>query len=66
MNATPVPCGTSAVTAKRPAPGTAVVTDKGLPGQGTEEFFAGPDPSFTDLSFGCQKAERCRPPSTVM
>ena len=56
MNAPPVPCGTSAVTAKRPAPGTAVVTDKGLPGQGTEEFFAGPDPSFTDLSFGCQKA----------
>jgi hypothetical protein len=25
----------------RPAPGTAVVTDKGLSGQGTEEFFAG-------------------------
>jgi hypothetical protein len=27
--------------ANRPAPGTAVVTDKGLSGQGTEEFFAG-------------------------
>ena len=71
MDATPVPCGTSAVTARRsglfgytgygycashsgtrpgrpwnaspanrPAPGTAVVTDKGLSGQGTEEFFA--------------------------
>jgi hypothetical protein len=26
--------------ANRPAPGTAVVTDKGLSGQGTEEFFA--------------------------
>jgi|HubBroStandDraft_2_1064218.scaffolds.fasta_scaffold53759_2 hypothetical protein len=30
MDATPVPCGTSAVTANRPAPGTAVATDKGL------------------------------------
>jgi hypothetical protein len=29
--------------ANRPAPGTAVVTDKGLSGQGTEEFLAGPD-----------------------
>jgi hypothetical protein len=69
MDATPVPCGTSAVTAKRsdlfgvslanpkmhgerdqarqtlerqpanrPAPGTAVVTDKGLSGHSTEEF----------------------------
>jgi hypothetical protein len=28
--------------ANRPAPGTAVVTDKGLAGQGTEEFFTGP------------------------
>jgi hypothetical protein len=28
--------------ANRPAPGTAVITDKGLSGQGTEEFFAGP------------------------
>ncbi len=27
--------------ANRPAPGTAVVTDKGLSGQGTEDFFAG-------------------------
>jgi Transposase DDE domain len=26
--------------ANRPAPGTAIVTDKGLPGEGTEEFFA--------------------------
>jgi hypothetical protein len=26
--------------ANRPAPGTAVITDKGLSGQGTEEFFA--------------------------
>jgi len=29
--------------ANRPAPGTAVVTDKGLSGEGTEAFFAGPD-----------------------
>jgi len=29
--------------ANRPAPGTAVVTDKGLSGQDTEAFFAGPD-----------------------
>jgi hypothetical protein len=28
--------------ANRPAPGTAVVTDKGLAGEGTEEFFARP------------------------
>ena len=33
--------------ANRPAPGTAVVTDKGLSGQGTEEFFAGDDLSLT-------------------
>ena len=33
----------SARPANRPAPGTAVVTDKGLSGEGTEEFFAGPD-----------------------
>ena len=30
------------VPANRPVPGTAVVTDKGLAGEGTEEFFAGP------------------------
>jgi hypothetical protein len=29
--------------ANRPAPGTAVVTDKGLSGEETEAFFAGPD-----------------------
>jgi hypothetical protein len=32
--------------ANRPAPGTAVVTDKGLSGQGTEEFFAGDGPAL--------------------
>ena len=26
-----------------PRPGTAIVTDKGLSGEDTEEFFAGPD-----------------------
>ena len=29
--------------AKRPAPGTAIVTDKGLADEGTETIFAGPD-----------------------
>jgi hypothetical protein len=29
--------------ANRPAPGTAIVTDKGLSGEDTEAFFAGPD-----------------------
>ena len=29
--------------ANRPAPGTAIVTDKGLSGEDTEDFFAGPD-----------------------
>ena len=33
--------------ANRPAPGTAVVTDKGLAGEDTEAFFAGPDLSLT-------------------
>jgi len=31
----------------RPAPGTAVVTDKGLSGEGTEEFFASPGLNLT-------------------
>jgi hypothetical protein len=33
--------------ANRPVPGTAVVTDKGLSGQETEEFLAGPDLGLT-------------------
>ena len=33
--------------ANRPAPGTAVVTDKGLAGEDTEAFFAGPEPGLT-------------------
>jgi hypothetical protein len=33
--------------ANRPAPGTAVVTDKGLSGQETEAFFASPDLNLT-------------------
>jgi hypothetical protein len=33
--------------ANRPAPGTAVVTDKGLSGEETEEFFAGDDLRLT-------------------
>ena len=33
--------------ANRPAPGTAVVTDKGLSGEETEAFFAGPDLELT-------------------
>jgi hypothetical protein len=33
--------------ANRPAPGTAIVTDKGLSGEDTEAFFAGPDLGLT-------------------
>ena len=33
--------------ANRPRPGTAVVTDKGLPGEDTEAFFASPDLGLT-------------------
>jgi hypothetical protein len=33
--------------ANRPAPGTAVVTDKGMSGEGTEEFFANPGLELT-------------------
>jgi len=33
--------------ANRPAPGTAIVTDKGLSGEETEGFFAGPDLALT-------------------
>jgi Transposase DDE domain len=33
--------------ASRPAPGTAIVTDKGLSGEDTEAFFAGPDLGLT-------------------
>ena len=33
--------------ANRPAPGTAIVTDKGLSGEDTEEFFASPDLGLT-------------------
>jgi hypothetical protein len=33
--------------ANRPAPGTAIVTDKGLSGEATEAFFAGPDLGLT-------------------
>ncbi len=33
--------------ANRPAPGTAIVTDKGLSGEGTEEFFASPGLELT-------------------
>jgi hypothetical protein len=33
--------------ANRPAPGTAIVTGKGLAGEDTEEFFASPGPELT-------------------
>ena len=33
--------------ANRPAPGTAIVTDKGLSGEETEAYFAGPEPGLT-------------------
>jgi hypothetical protein len=35
--------------ANRPAPGTVIVTDKGLSGQDTEEFFASPDLGLTRI-----------------
>jgi hypothetical protein len=46
--------------ANRPAPGTAVVTDKGLSGQGTEEFFAGGGLGLT-LIRPARKDEKQRP-----
>jgi len=33
--------------ANRPSPGTAIITDKGLSGEDTEAFFAGPDLGLT-------------------
>jgi hypothetical protein len=47
--------------ANRPAPGTAVVTDEGLSGQGTEEFFAGDSPGLT-LIRPARKDEKQRRP----
>ncbi len=46
--------------ANRPAPGTAVVTGKGLAGEETEEFFAGPDLGLT-LVRPARKDEKPRP-----
>ena len=40
--------------ANRPRPGTAIVTDKGLSGEGTEEFFASPG-----LDLGLIRPARC-------
>ena len=45
--ARPGPADARPPAANRPAPGTAIVTDKGLSGEDTEEFFAGPDLSLT-------------------
>jgi hypothetical protein len=47
--------------ANRPAPGTAVVTDKGLSGEGTEEFFASPGLELT-LIRPARKDEQTRRP----
>ncbi len=44
--------------ANRLAPGTAIVTDKGLAGEGTEEYFAGPGLSLSLI----RPAARTRPP----
>jgi len=43
--------------ANRPAPGTAVVTDKGLAGEDTEAFFAGPEPGLTLIRPARKKRE---------
>ena len=45
--------------ANRPAPGTAIVTDKGLAGEGTEEFFASPGLDLT-LIRPARKGEKPR------
>ncbi len=47
--------------ANRPAPGTAIVTDKGLSGEDTEEFFAGPDLGLTLVR---RPARTRKPPGT--
>ena len=44
--------------ANRPAPGTVIVTDKGLAGEGTEEFFASPGLDLTLI----RPARRDEPP----
>jgi DDE family transposase len=44
--------------ASRPAPGTVIVTDKGLAGEGTEEFFASPGLDLTLI----RPARRDEPP----
>ena len=46
--------------ANRPAPGTAIITDKGLAGQGTEDFFASPGLDLT-LIRPARKNEKPRP-----
>ena len=49
--------------ANRPAPGTAVVTDKGLSGEDTEAFFASPGLELTLIrpARKDEKAPRCFP-----
>jgi hypothetical protein len=47
--------------ANRPAPGTAAVTDKGLPGHETEEFFAGDDLGLTLIRPARKDGKQPRP-----
>ena len=47
--------------ANRPAPGTAVVTDKGLPGEETEEFFASPGLKLTLIRPARKDEQQPRP-----
>jgi hypothetical protein len=47
--------------ASRPAPGTAIVTDKGLSGQDTEAFFARPDLALTLIRPGRKDDKQPRP-----
>jgi hypothetical protein len=47
--------------ANHPAPGTAVVTDKGLSGQGTEEFFAGDSLELTLIRRARKDEKQPRP-----
>jgi hypothetical protein len=47
--------------ANRPAPGTAVVTDKGLSGEETEEFFASPGLDLVLIRPACKDEKTPRP-----
>lgn len=51
--------------ANRPTPGTAIVTGKGLSGEDTEEFFAGPDLSLTPTWYSVRQLPGALTPLSV-